>query len=84
MTTQTTRTATVNVITGTIAVQSHGEDTDIDHEGGRTLLLLADVEPWGSEEESMDRADAQLADMGWRRVSEWVGQEIVTCQVTPA
>jgi len=77
-------TATVNVIDGTIAVQSHGEDVDIDHHDGRTLLLLADVEPWEFEEESMDRADAALAHMGWRRVSEWAGQEIVTCQVTPA
>ena len=78
-------TATVNVIDGTIRIlTTHGEDVDIDHADGRTLFLQADVEPWGSEEESMDRADAQLADMGWRRVSEWVGQEIVTCQVTPA
>ncbi|HLU44559.1 MAG TPA: hypothetical protein VKZ67_06005 [Natronosporangium sp.] len=81
----TNRTAIVNVIYGTIRILAHGQDTDIDHDAdGRMLFLLADLEPWDAEEESMDRADAALADMGWRRVSEWVGQEIVTCQVTPA
>ena len=84
MTANRTATATVNVIDGTIRILAHGQDTDIDHADGRTLFLQADVEPWGFEEESMDRADAALADMGWRRVGEWVGQEIVTCQVTPA
>jgi len=78
------RTATVNVIDGTIRVETHGEDVDIDHADGRTLFLLADVEPWGVEEYGMERADAALADMGWRRVGEWAGQETVTCQVTPA
>jgi len=62
----TNRTAIVNVIVGSIRIETHGEETDIDHDAdGRTLFLLADLEPWDAEEESMDRADAALADMGY-------------------
>lgn len=77
-----TATATANVIDGEIAINA-GEDTDILHHNGRVLGLAADLEPWGEEEFGMERADAALADMGWRRVSDWEGQESLTCQVQP-
>lgn len=63
---------TVNVVDGTIIVVAPGgEDTDILSVGGRLFELSADVEPWGADEEDMDRADETLAEMGWKRVGEW-------------
>ena len=77
-----TFTATVNVIDGFIHIAA-GQDMDIFHHDGRVLSTFAHVEPWGVEEFGMERADAALAEMGWQRVSEWDGQEFVTCQVQP-
>ena len=82
-TTFTATAAAVNVYDGVIWVETGGEDIDIFHHDGRVLLTIAHVEPWGVEEFGLERADAALADMGWRRVSSWDGQEFVTCQVQP-
>jgi hypothetical protein len=81
----TTGTAEVNVVSGRITVTVPGQtDTDIHHGPGGTILgLAAEVEPWGSGEESMGRADAALADMGWRRTGEWAGSEVLTADVRP-
>lgn len=64
--------ATVNVIDGRIAVlPPDADDFDIYHLGERVLSTYARVEPWGAEELGMDRADVTLANMGWRRVTDW-------------
>lgn len=79
-----TFTAIVNVVDGIIRVEHSGEDIDISHHDGQVRWTLEHVEPWGFEEFGMERADATLDAMGWRRVSEWDGEEIsVTCQVEP-
>ena len=65
------RTAAANVTTGQIRVEPGPEDTDILHHEGRILGLTSEVEPWGAEETGMERADAELAAMGWRRVGAW-------------
>ncbi len=64
--------ARVNVVDGTIRVTVPGsEDTDIAHVAGRVLGTSAEVEPWGAEEEDMDRADQMLARLGWVRTGDW-------------
>lgn len=82
-----TTTATVNVIDGHITVQpSDATDTDI-HTApdGRVRYLASEVAPWGAEEQSMDRAERELADMGWQVTGPWSGAEHqVTAPVEPA
>lgn len=77
-------TATLSVYDGTITITgAPGEDTDIAHIDGRALPLNGKTEPWGEEEESLDRADALLADMGWQRAGEWSDDEFRTAPVHP-
>lgn len=67
--------ARVNVVDGSIRVTvPDAEDTDLAHVAGRVLATSANVEPWGAEEDDMDRADRILADLGWTRISEWVDE----------
>lgn len=81
----TTMPAEVDVIDGAVRVLADSEDIDISQgPNGKLLFLLGDLEPWGEDEYGMERADAKLANMGWQRVSDWEGEEIVTCQVRPA
>jgi hypothetical protein len=64
--------ARVNVIDGTIRVTvPDAEDTDIAHVDGHALVTSVEVEPWGVEEEDMERADQTLSELGWQRTSDW-------------
>lgn len=67
-------TAHVDVITGDIWIDApDAEDTDMAVVDGRTVFTSTDVEPWGEQEEDMDRADAALAGLGWDRTGPWTG-----------
>lgn len=83
-------TAWVNVVDGTITVIVPGdEDTDFSRTGdGKLRGTRMQVEPWGVEEYELDRADAALVDLGWRRAGEWLSGEPAThshsCPVEPA
>lgn len=59
-----TITATIDVVTGELTISN---PADIDGISANR----SETEPWGAEEENMDRADTALADLGYRRVTEW-------------
>jgi hypothetical protein len=80
--------AHVNVVDGSIAVTlADMEDADVvADEAGRIRHLRATVEPWGAEEEGMERADSALLAMGWCRDGDWfdAGCEGWACALRPA
>lgn len=86
MPTTETITAECNVTSGTITVHTpDATDTDFAIIGGDIRTTSANIEPWGAEEYGMERADAELAAMGWRRTSAWTedGGETWTAPVEP-
>ena len=84
-TTTLTATAEQNVVTGRLVITVPGaEDIDFFPHRGQNLGTLNDLEPWGVEENDLDRADQALADMGWIRTGEWVDcGDFSTAAVTP-
>lgn len=81
-------TARVDVVTGRLHVRvPDAEDFDIAPlPDGRTLVTVAELEPWGVEEEEMTRADEALEWMGWERIGDWAedGTECWAATVRPA
>lgn len=67
----TTYTARCNVNTGDITVLVPSEDSDMAVIDGRTVFTATTTEPWGEDEDSMARADEELADLGWLTVGPW-------------
>lgn len=78
-------TVRVNVYDGTIRVDLPGNDDtaawdDLSEPDGGLFNGTA-IEPWGVNEENMDRADTALAEFGFERVGPWSNEEYPTATI---
>ncbi len=64
--------AHLNFVTGKLTVDiPEAEDIDIASVDGQVVQTYLELEPWGEEEFTFDRATRALATIGWTATEPW-------------